>query len=234
MIRPAVLLCGPASWADHRERLAAAGHQVTVAPSIGAAVDQFRAHRPAIVVLDADDRSADVHDTCRRLRATGSVPVIAAFRPGPDGRVDDAAQLMAFAAGADDVVPSDIAPRVLLARVGALLRRTVAGQATEGRRRVGPFELDPESRTASMAGTELDLTRIEFDLLGILLEQPLRVVPRDELVSRVWGSWFGDDHVVEVHLSRLRAKVVRAGGPRIGVAVRGVGYRLGLGTPVAV
>jgi DNA-binding response OmpR family regulator len=85
-----------------------------------------------------------------------------------------------------------------------------------------------------LAGAELDLTRIEFDLLAILLEHPTRVVPREELVSRVWGSWFGDDHVVEVHLSRLRAKVVRAGGPRIGVAVRGVGYRLGLGTPVAV
>jgi DNA-binding response OmpR family regulator len=234
MLSPAVLLCGPAPWADHRETLASAGHRVTVVGSISAAVDQCRAHRPAVIVLDANDRTGDVHDMCRRLRAIGSVPVITTVRRGPDGRVDDAAQLMAFAAGADDVVPSDISPRVLLARIGALLRRTVAGQPAESRRRVGPFELDPESRTATMAGTELDLTRIEFDLLGILLEQPHRVVPRDELVSRVWGSWFGDDHVVEVHLSRLRAKVVRVGGPRIGVAVRGVGYRLGLGTPVAV
>jgi len=235
MLNPAVLLCGPISWAGHRETLVAAGHRVTVVASSSAAIDQVRVHRPAIVVLDADDPTSDVYDVCRRLRAIVSVPVVTAFRPGADGRIDDAVQLMAFAAGSDDVVPSDISPRVLRARLGALLRRSVAGHSGENHRRlVGPFELDPESRTALLAGTELDLTRIEFDLLGILLERPTRVVPRDELVSRVWGSWFGDDHVVEVHLSRLRAKVVRAGGPRIGVAVRGVGYRLGLNTPIAV
>ena len=235
MISPAVLLCGPVSWGEHRDALTAAGHRVTVIGSILGAVDQCRALRPAVVVLDAGDPSGDVHDTCRRLRAMGSVPIIVAARTGPDGMVDDATQLMCFAAGADDVVAVGVSPRVLRARIGAVLRRSVAGQPGAARPRVvGPFELDPETRVATLAGTPLDLTRIEFDLLGILLEQPTRVVPRDELVSRVWGSWFGDDHVVEVHLSRLRAKVVRTGGPRIGVAVRGVGYRLGLGTPVAV
>jgi DNA-binding response OmpR family regulator len=234
MLRPTVLLSGPARWEHHHDAFAAAGYRVAAVPSTGATVDALRAHRADLVVLDADENGVDVHEVCRRIRALGTVPIIVMGAPHAHGQVEEIVQLMAFAAGADDVVPSDLSPRLLLARSGALLRRTVAEPAPASTREVGPFVLDPESRTAMLAGTELDLTRIEFDLLAILLEHPTRVVPRDELVSRVWGSWFGDDHVVEVHLSRLRAKVVRAGGPRIGVAVRGVGYRLGLGTPVAV
>ncbi len=234
MLRPTVLMCGPARWEHHHDALTAAGYRVTPVPTIVGAVDALRAHRADLVVLDADENGVDVHEVCRAVRALGRVPVIVVGAPHAHGQVEEIVQLMAFAAGADDVVPSDLSPRLLLARVGAVLRRTVSDPAPAVARRVGPFELDAESRIATLAGTELDLTRIEFDLLAILLEHPTRVVPREELVSRVWGSWFGDDHVVEVHLSRLRAKVVRAGGPRIGVAVRGVGYRLGLGTPVAV
>jgi DNA-binding response OmpR family regulator len=235
MLSPTVLLCGPRSWDLYPDVLRNAGYRVTRVPGVAAVPRELTAQRPDLVVLDAEDRAADVHDVCRQIRAHGRVPIVVGCRPGADGRLDDIAQLMAYAAGADDVVPADVSPRVLLARVGAVLRRTVAGPITSARvRRVGPFELDPESRTASMAGNPLDLTRIEFDLLGILLENPSRVVPREELVSRVWGSWFGDDHVVEVHLSRLRAKIVRVGGPRIGSAVRGVGYRLGLDRAVAV
>ena len=113
MISPAVLLCGPVSWGEHRDALTAAGHRVTVIGSILGAVDQCRALRPAVVVLDAGDPSGDVHDTCRRLRAMGSVPIIVAARTGPDGMVDDATQLMCFAAGADDVVNDDGTWRVM-------------------------------------------------------------------------------------------------------------------------
>lgn len=227
MLSPTVLICGSSGWDPCRDALRAAGYRVARVPSLATAVTDFHARRPDLVLLGADDPVVDVHDVCRRLRSIGRVPLI--IGAAADGQVDDVTALMAFAAGADDVVPSDVAPRVLLARIGAVLRRTVGGDAGRASARdVGPFHLDPETRSASVDGAPLDLTRIEFDLLGILLEQPARVVPRDELVSRVWGSWFGDDHVIEVHLSRLRAKVVASGGPRIGSAVRGVGYRLGL------
>jgi DNA-binding response OmpR family regulator len=230
MLNPTVLLCGPGIRDTCAQALVDAGLQVTRTTQLSGALDSYLSQRPDLVVLAEDDPSTGLHEVIRRLRVVGSVPVVVAC-----DRPDDVSQLMAFAAGADDVVPTDVAPRVLVARIGAVLRRTVAGPtAMTPAREVGPFRLDSESRTASVAGSALDLTRIEFDLLGILLEAPDRVVPRDELVTRVWGSWFGDDHVVEVHLSRLRAKVVRLGGPRIGVAVRGVGYRLGLRTPIAV
>ena len=234
MLRPTVLMCGPTGHARHRDAMAAAGDRVLLAPDLPGAVAELRARRADLVVLGADDTGADLHEVCRQVRALDRVPVVVVGSPNAAGQVDEVVQLMAFAAGADDVVPADLSPRLMLARTGAVLRRAVADTTAVAVRRVGPLELDSESRTASAAGAPLDLTRIEFDLLAILLEHPNRVVARDELVNRVWGSWYGDDHVVEVHLSRLRAKVVRAGGPRIGLAVRGVGYRLGLGTPVAV
>jgi len=72
----------------------------------------------------------------------------------------------------------------------------------------------------------VDLTRIQFDLLSALAEHPARVLTREQLVDRVWGDWFGTDHHLDVHLSRLRAKIESAGGPRVAWAVRGVGFRL--------
>ena len=94
--------------------------------------------------------------------------------------------------------------------------------------------MDTEARTTVFEGTEVSLTRIEFDLLAALMESPRRVIPKHELIENVWGSWQCDGHAVESHLSRLRAKVKNAGGPSLGVAVRGVGYKLGLDDSLAL
>ena len=87
--------------------------------------------------------------------------------------------------------------------------------------------LDGPSRMVYVGEAPVHLTRTEFDLLAMLLAQPQRVFSRAELIGAVWGeTWFGDDHFVETHASRLRRKISGAGGPRIATAVRGVGYRL--------
>ncbi len=87
--------------------------------------------------------------------------------------------------------------------------------------------LDGLSRMVYVSGSPIHLTRTEFDLLAMLMAQPQRVFTRAELIKAVWGeTWFGDDHFVETHASRLRRKISAAGGPRIAAAVRGVGYRL--------
>ena len=91
--------------------------------------------------------------------------------------------------------------------------------------------LDGPSRMVYVDQEPVHLTRTEFDLLAMLLAQPQRVFTRAELIGAVWGeTWFGDDHFVETHASRLRRKISAAGGPRIATAVRGVGYRLVDGT----
>lgn len=85
--------------------------------------------------------------------------------------------------------------------------------------------LCPQTREVHVNDVELRLTRTEFDLLALLIASPSTIIRREELLEGVWGYWPGDDHIIETHLSRLRSKIVKAGGPVIGEAIRGVGYR---------
>jgi DNA-binding response OmpR family regulator len=220
-MRSDVLLCGPVPRASS-EALEAAG-LTTVGPvPPGACLPAVLRHSPTLVLLEATGGAEGATATVRAVRAATDALIAVA------GAGDDLDQLLAFAAGADDVVPHGTSQRLLLARVRALLgrRRPAGGDVV---RTVGMLSLDHRARAVEVGGRPLTLTRIEFDLLALLMEDPGRVVPRVEIVSRVWGDWYSDDHVVEVHLSRLRRKVADAGGPRVGTAVRGVGYRLGAG-----
>jgi two-component system response regulator MprA len=92
--------------------------------------------------------------------------------------------------------------------------------------RWGPFSIDASTRLATCDEQDLLLTRIEFDLLMLFVLHPLQVLTRSQIVEHVWGSWYGDHHHVDVHLSRLRRKISRASGRATLPAVRGVGFRL--------
>ncbi|MEP7161732.1 MAG: response regulator transcription factor [Dermatophilaceae bacterium] len=98
---------------------------------------------------------------------------------------------------------------------------------------VGVVSIDPDTRRAFVGDVEVHLTRTEFELLRLLLSSGQRVLPRTEIVRAIWGDWPGDDHLIEVHVSRLRRKIVNAGGPSVVEAVRGVGYRLRATPPAA-
>jgi DNA-binding response OmpR family regulator len=199
-----------------------AGYRVVEADSGPAGLDAFHAYQPDLILLDIGLGSMDGLEVCRQLRAATAAPIIFLT-----ARSDEVDELVGFAAGGDDYVTKPFSPKVVVARVGSLLRRN---QRPEVRTRfeVGPLALDTEARTARLRGGDLPLTRKEFDLLAIMMENPERVCTREMLLERVWGDWFGDTHVVEVHMSRLRNKVKSADGPAIGVVVRGVGWRLGV------
>ncbi len=187
-----------------------------------AVIASFYAHRPVAVVLDADIPGANGLEVCRRLRAASDVPLVVVTP-----RTDEVDELLAFAVGADDCMAGTFSAKRLAARVDALVRR----QAPDDRRVTdtlgyGPILMRRISRTVSVHGEDVPLTRTEFDLLCRLLEHPDHVISRAELIQSVWGEWHGDDHVIEVHLSRLRSKILAVDGPRIGDPVRGVGYRL--------
>jgi len=203
--------------------LTESGYRVVEAADGPTGISQYHGHQPDLVVLDIGLGSMDGLEVCRQLRAVGTTPIVFLT-----SRAEEVDQLVGFAAGADDYVTKPFSPRLLVARVGSVLRRGSGAEEKRTRFEVGPLTIDAESRVATADGVELDLTRTEFDLLTILMENPRRVVTRDMLLERVWGSWYGDDHVVEVHMSRLRSKVKAASGLRIGVAVRGVGYKLGI------
>jgi DNA-binding response OmpR family regulator len=203
--------------------LTESGYRVVEAADGPTGISQYHGHQPDLVVLDIGLGSMDGLEVCRQLRAVGTTPIVFLT-----SRAEEVDQLVGFAAGADDYVTKPFSPRLLVARVGSVLRRGSGAEEERTRFEVGPLTIDAESRVATADGVELDLTRTEFDLLTILMENPRRVVTRDMLLERVWGSWYGDYHVVEVHMSRLRSKVKAASGLRIGVAVRGVGYKLGI------
>lgn len=161
------------------------------------------------------------HRVCRSVRSTTSTPLamVTSSRREAD-------ELLAFARGCDDYITTMSSPEVLRARLESLASR-------RGRRRFervtvfGTLVVDPLLREATVHGDPVALTRIEFDLLHTMVTQQRRVVPRRELLEVGWGECPPCDHALDVHLSRLRRKVLQAGGPRIGVPVPGVGYRVG-------
>jgi DNA-binding response OmpR family regulator len=141
-------------------------------------------------------------------------------------REDELDKVEGLTVGADDYVTKPYSPLELRARIEAMMRRPRTPQT--GRhtaRAIGDISIDVEARVVSVAGEPVELTRTEFDLLAALSERPGGVLPRDALLRRIWGpNWFGDAHVVDVHVSNLRRKL-GAAGKQVQTA-RGVGFRL--------
>lgn len=207
-----------------RAVLTAAGHSVLQAGDIATARAELDESRIDLVVLDLGLPDGDGLDLCRLVRERGDtyVLVISGRDQGDDG-VD------ALEAGADDFLAKPFTPRELGARVEALLRRPRRQASLGGTRVFGETQIDPVARTVSVAGKNVELTRIEFGLLEALSAEPRSVLTRAELLEKVWGpNWFGDDHVVDVHMANLRRKIERAGQPSILRTVRGVGYGMAL------
>jgi DNA-binding response OmpR family regulator len=201
------------------------GFVVEVAADGAEAVALARASAPDVVVLDLGLPGIDGVEVCRQLRTFSDAYVVMLT-----GREDEVDKLIGLSVGADDYVTKPFSPRELVARIRAMLRRPRAASATAPRpvRRVGEIEVDPGAREAKVRGKVVELTRIEFELLDVLSERPRTAFTRGQLLQRVWGpNWFGDDHVVDVHVSKLRRKLGDdARAPRYLRTVRGVGYRL--------
>jgi DNA-binding response OmpR family regulator len=201
------------------------GFRVETAPDGDAALALARASAPDVVVLDIGLPGIDGVEVCRRLRTFSDAYVVMVT-----GRQEEVDMLIGLSVGADDYVTKPFSARELVARIRAMLRRPRAGAPAErpAPRRLGGLELDPAAREVHVEGRLVELTRIEFDLLDALSERPRVALTRAQLLERVWGpSWFGDDHVVDVHVSKLRKKLGDdPRRPRYLRTVRGVGYRL--------
>jgi two-component system, OmpR family, KDP operon response regulator KdpE len=181
--------------------------------------------KPDVVVLDLGLPDLDGADVLRMLRGVSAVPVIVAT-----ARDDDAEVVRLLDAGADDYVVKPYSAAQLDARIRAVLRRggDGGGDATRAVLSVGDLEVDPDRRTATLAGEALDLSRLEFDLLAHLARRSPEVVTRRELLAEVWRQPHGGaDKTIDVHLSWLRRKLGEsAAAPRYLHTVRGVGIKL--------
>ena len=200
---------------------------VTEAADGAQAVALAREVGPDVIVLDLGLPGIDGVEVCRQVRTFSDAYIIMLT-----ARAEEIDKLIGLSVGADDYLTKPFSPRELVARVRAMLRRPRAETAPsqDQVRRFGDLTVDPQAREVTVAGRIVELTRTEFDILEALSSQPRRVFSRRALVTDVWGSdWFGDDHLVDVHIAHIRAKLAAddaAGAVHI-TTVRGVGYRMG-------
>jgi two-component system response regulator RegX3 len=180
--------------------------------------------KPDLVLLDVMLPDASGFDVCRELRARSRVPIIMLTARG-----EEADRVAGLELGADDYVVKPFSARELVARVRAVLRRAAeAGERrVEGATEIGEVRLDPARRGASFRGARLELSRKEFDLLRLLIENAGSVVTRERLIDEVWDTnWFGSTKTLDVHVSGLRKKLEDdPAAPRYIHTVRGVGFR---------
>ena len=198
------------------------GYLVTIARDGADAVRLARSHSPELILLDINLPTMDGLEVCRKIREFSDAYVIMLT-----ARTEEFDRVLGLAVGADDYVTKPFSVQEVAMRIKAMRRRP---RMTDNRSPFidfGDLVLDPMAREVRVGGELIDLTRIEFDLLDTLARAPRRAFSRRALLAQVWGEdWFGDDHVVDVHLANLRRKLGEpANNPRHIKTVRGVGYR---------
>ncbi|PZN04757.1 response regulator transcription factor [Thermaerobacter composti] len=197
------------------------GFTVDTAGSGEEALKIAREQPPDLVILDIMMPGMDGMEVLRRLRAADpELPVL--FLTARDAPAD---QVRGLEAGADDYVVKPFTFEVLVARVRALLRRRQAERPQV--LRFADLVLDTGTYTARRGGRQIHLTALEFKLLHEFMRHPRQVLPKDQLLERVWGYDFGGNaNVLEVYVRQLRQKLEAEGEPRLIHTVRGVGYVL--------
>jgi len=200
------------------------GYQVSVAASGEEALRQVQASPPDLVLLDLMMPAMNGLEVCRRLRqdpATASLPIVMLTAKG-----DEVDRVLGLELGADDYVVKPFSPKELLARVRAVLRRSLPAPGASPTT-LGALTIDPGTHTVSVAGEVLALTPKEFDLLRALVEARGRVLSREFLLDRVWRYSRASEiesRTVDVHVRRLRVKLGPEG--RRVLTVKSVGYRM--------
>jgi DNA-binding response OmpR family regulator len=200
------------------------GHEVLARGDGEAGIAAIWAHEPDVVVLDVMLPGADGFEVCRRVRAFSAVPIVMLT-----ARTDDMDVVAGLEAGADDYLAKPVQPRVLEAKLKAVLRRVgpttmspLAGPVV-----FGDLVVDRASLVVTKGGRHLDLTPMELRLLLELAGNPGLVLSRQQLLASVWGQdYLGDSRLVDACVQRLRAKIEDvAAEPQLLRTVRGFGYR---------
>jgi two-component system, OmpR family, response regulator RegX3 len=197
------------------------GFDASVAPTVEAARESFRAQAPDLVLLDVMLPDGDGRDLCRELRSTSDVPIVMLTARGED--VD---KIVGLELGADDYLVKPFSAGELVARIRAILRRASPAPA-RGVIEVGAVRLDPDARTVMRSGDPVVLAAREFDLLAMLMANAGRVMRREQIMDEVWDPhWFGSTKTLDVHIAWLRKKLEDdPSQPRYITTIRGVGFR---------
>jgi two-component system alkaline phosphatase synthesis response regulator PhoP len=205
-----------------RSYLEQAGFSVLAASRGDTGLSTWEHKRPDLVLLDLNLPGMDGLDVARAIRRKGDTPIIMLT-----ARVEETDELIGLELGADDYIPKPFSPRLVVARVRALLRRAVTAPSIQQVLRLGEVEIDLDAHTVSRAGTVLDLTPTEFNLLAMMAAQPGRAFSRLQLLEASQGTAYeGYERTIDAHIKNLRAKIEPdSKKPRFIETVFGVGYK---------
>ncbi len=199
------------------------GYEIAVAANGPDALTEFERGGADLVLLDLMLPGMPGEDVCREIRRTSNVPII--MLTARAGEVD---KVVGLELGADDYVTKPFHTRELLARIKAVLRRSAAeGARADGVLEGGGIRLDPGRFEVTVDGKPVHMPRKEFELLELLMENAGRVLTRETLIDRIWGTdYFGDTRTLDVHVKRLRAKCEKdPHAPQHLITIRGLGYK---------
>jgi DNA-binding response OmpR family regulator len=202
------------------------GYKVLESPDGQSGLNTFASETVDLVLLDLRLPDMSGFDVCRELRSKSLVPIIMVT-----AQTDTHDLVAGLEAGADDYVTKPVVAKELAARIRAALRRTTllsTNSATIERFTVRDVEMRSDQGIVLKAGVELPLTKTEYRLLHIFMENANKVLSRDQLLELVWGyEYLGDSRLVDAHIRRLRLKIEDVPDePKIIATVRGMGYRL--------
>jgi DNA-binding response OmpR family regulator len=221
-----------------------AGYEVVAAKDGADGLALHARLQPDLVILDIMLPALDGFEVCRRIRAWSQTPILMLTARGDE---DD--RIQGLDLGADDYLVKPFSPRELVSRVRAILRRVDSGDRQPAERGSGALAatnarsllrfpdmtIDLLARRVEINHVEILLTPTEFDLLALLAQSPDRVYTREMLMNKIWGyDYFGDGHIIDVHISALRKKIEATSEYRYIKTVWRVGYKFEVGTRASV
>lgn len=206
-----------------RFALERAGMEVTVVRNGAEAVQQVQRGGLDLIVLDIGMPEMDGLEVCRKVRHASDIPIL--FLSARNEEID---RVLGLEMGGDDYVTKPFSPRELVARVGAILKRTRAAARPSGRKTHGRLCLDIDGHMVAYAGEDVPLTALEFAILAALMERDGAVLSRDRLIDVAYGpTMHVAERTIDSHVRNIRAKFTAAGRPGVIATVHGVGFKLG-------
>ena len=199
------------------------GYDIQIAPDGGKAVELFRSFSPDLVLLDIMLPVMDGWSVLKKIRAESKTPVIMLTAKG-----ETSDKVTGLEEGADDYIVKPFETKEVLARIHAVLRRTVGGEETGGEKKLtfDKLTINLDAYELLVDGKRVDTPPKELELLYHLASSPNRVFTRNQLLDEVWGfDYFGDSRTVDVHIKRLREKLEDVSGKWSLKTVWGVGYK---------
>ena len=190
-----------------KDFLSKSGYDVLEAGDGEEAIDIFVENKDiALVILDVMMPKMDGWETCKELREMSAVPIIMLTAKG-----DERDELLGFNLGVDEYISKPFSPKILVARVEAILRRTSNG-TTDELIQAGDIELDVVGHTVKVKGNTIDLSYKEFELLNYFVVNQGVALSREKILNNVWNyDYFGDARTIDTHVKKLRSKMGRNG-----------------------